>query len=84
MLKFRCLSLVVLAVICLFALFFRLGSSPALLWDEGWTVSVARNWVELGHYGRLSLGKTTLPGLEASFPVTGAVALAFKYLSVTW
>ena len=26
---------------------------PEFWWDEGWTLSVARNVVERGHYGRL-------------------------------
>jgi hypothetical protein len=43
---------------------------------------VARNWVELGHYGRLSLGKEAPHGLQAAYPVTMSVALAFKYLGV--
>jgi len=82
MIKLRHLSLFVLGAIFLCLLFSRLESSPAVLWDEGWTASVARNWVEFGNYGRLSLGKATLPGLEASFPVTGALALAFKFIGI--
>lgn len=81
-LKFRRLSPFVFGAAFLFALFFRLDLAPALWWDEGWTASVARNWVELGHYGRLSLGEKALPGLEATFPVTGSVALAFKYIGI--
>lgn len=80
--KLRHWSPFVFGAVFLFALFFRLGLAPALWWDEGWTASVARNWVELGHYGRLSLGEKALPGLEATFPVTGSVALAFKYIGI--
>ena len=59
-----------------------LESVPPVFWDEGWTLSVARNWVELGHYGRLSLGKEAPHGLQAAYPVTMSVALAFKYFGI--
>src|SRR5581483_6157177 len=44
--------------------------------------SVARNWVERGHYGRLALGENSAPGLEAALPLTGAVALSFKIFGI--
>src|SRR5713226_5659326 len=56
--------------------------SPPLYWDEGWTLSVARNWVERGHYGRLLAGDLAPPGSEAAFPVTAPVALSFRLLGV--
>src|SRR6185312_15865741 len=82
MIKLRHLSLFVLGAIFLCLLSSRLESSPAVLWDEGWTASVARNRVEFGHYGRLSRGKPTFPGLEATCPVTGAVALAYRCIGI--
>ena len=69
-------------LLLLAALTINLNRTPAMLWDEGWTVSVARNWVELGHYGRLSLGEKALAGLQLAFPVTGLVAFAFKYFGI--
>ncbi|MBK9712519.1 MAG: glycosyltransferase family 39 protein [Kouleothrix sp.] len=57
-------------------------SGPPMWWDEGWTLSVARNWAELGHYGRLLDGQLAPPGLEASFVVTAPVALGFRLLGV--
>lgn len=57
-------------------------SSPPLWWDEGWTLSVARNWVERGHYGRLLGGDLAPPGLEAAFPVTASVALSFRLFGI--
>ena len=51
-------------------------------WDEGWTLSVARTWVEHGFYGRLQSGQLAPPGLEAAFPTTGLVALRFRLLGV--
>ncbi len=53
-----------------------------LWWDEGWTLSVARTWVEHGHYGRLLNGELSPPGLEAALPVTAPVALSFKLFGV--
>jgi 4-amino-4-deoxy-L-arabinose transferase-like glycosyltransferase len=54
----------------------------ALWWDEGWTLSVARNWLELGHYGRLRDGALVRGGLEAAYPVTLPVALTMGLLGV--
>src|SRR5437868_3006531 len=55
---------------------------PGVWWDEGWTMSVARNLVERGHYGRLLDGQLAPPGLEAAFPVTAPVALSFELFGV--
>jgi hypothetical protein len=57
-------------------------SGPPMWWDEGWTLSVARTWVERGHYGRLLTGQLATNGLEASLPITGTVALAFRLFGV--
>lgn len=57
-------------------------SAPAVWWDEGWTLSVAQNWVRYGHYGRLLDGQLAAPGLEAAVPTTGLVALSFRLLGV--
>lgn len=70
------------AAILFFAATIKLENVPPLWWDEGWTLSVARNWVELGHYGRLLDGQPAPPGLEAAFTVTGAVALSFHLLGI--
>jgi hypothetical protein len=59
-----------------------LENVPPAWWDEGWTLTVARNWAESGHYGRLSLGENSPHGLQAAMPVTMSVALAFKYFGV--
>jgi len=77
--KSLCWSLI--ALLFLGAATVYLESVPPIGWDEGWTLSVARNWVELGHYGRLSLGEKVPSGLQAALPVTGAVALAFNCIS---
>ena len=72
----------VAGLLLLGALTINLNRTPAMLWDEGWTLSVARNWVELGHYGKLSLGEKAPAGLQLAFPVTGLVAFAFKYFGI--
>jgi hypothetical protein len=73
---------IALAAIILFMALFRLDGVPPLWWDEGWTLSVARNLVERGHYGRLLNGQPVPPGLEAAFPVTAPIALSFRLLGV--
>jgi 4-amino-4-deoxy-L-arabinose transferase-like glycosyltransferase len=59
-----------------------LDRAPPAWWDEGWTLSVARNWVELGHYGHLINGQPRAPGLDAAFPVVAPVALSFRIFGV--
>lgn len=74
-----CARSVCLAVfVC--ALTIKLQSVPPVWWDEGWTLSVARNWVEQGHYGRLLNGQPAPAGFEAAFPITALVALSFRAL----
>lgn len=53
---------------------------PQMWWDEGWTLSVARNWAEEGHYGRLRDGAPARPGLEASFVTTLPVGATMRLL----
>ncbi len=55
---------------------------PAMWWDEGWTLSVARHWAEAGHYGRLRDGQLARPGLEAAATVTLPVGLTMRLLGV--
>jgi len=59
-----------------------LEHTPPLWWDEGWTLSVARNWVEMGHYGRLRDGQLYTAGLSGHFPVVALVALSFKLFGI--
>lgn len=62
--------------------FADLSRVPPLWWDEGWTLSVAKNWVERGHYGRLLLDQPVSPTMSAWFPNVAAIALSFKLLGV--
>ncbi len=55
---------------------------PEFWWDEGWTLSVARNFVERGHYGRLLDGQPAPYGLEASPVVTLPVAFMFQVFGI--
>jgi hypothetical protein len=71
-------SLCLVLFVCAFTI--KLESVPPVWWDEGWTLSVARNWVEQGHYGRLLNGQPTPAGFEAAFPITALVALSFRAL----
>lgn len=61
---------------------FRLESFPPLWFDEGWTVCVARTWVEQGHYGCLLRGEPAPPSLAAHFPVVASVAASFKLFGI--
>lgn len=56
---------------------------PPLWFDEGWSLSLARNWVQYGHYGHLLLGKP-VPAtiLNTGFPAIGPIALAFRVFGV--
>ena len=73
---------IALTAIILFLTFFRLDAVPPLWWDEGWTLSVARNWFETGHYKRLLEGQLSPRGLEAAPTVTASVYLAFQLFGV--
>jgi hypothetical protein len=74
--------LAVAGLLLVAALSVDLDRVPPPWWDEGWTLSVARNWVQLGHYGRLLVGEPVPRGLEFAFPVTGTIALSFKLFGV--
>ena len=64
------------------ALLIDLDRLPALWWDEGWTMNVARTWVEQGHYAQLLNGQPAPPGLSAAFPSVLSVALSFKLFGI--
>lgn len=60
----------------------HLDSFPPLWFDEGWTVCVARTWVETGHHGCLLRGEPAPPSLAAHFPVIASVAASFKLFGI--
>ncbi len=59
----------VLALIVFGSGAFHAESLPPLWFDEGWTVCVAKTWVEQGHYGCLLRGEPGDTLLAAHFPV---------------
>ena len=76
------ISLSLIAILFLAFSTIYLDTRPPPWWDEGWTMNVARNWVELDHYGHLTDGQPRAPGLDAAFPVVAPVALSFKLFGV--
>jgi hypothetical protein len=78
----RYLVAVVLLLLCFVGLTAALASFPAFSFDEGWTATVARNWVERGFYGMYVNGEQASPGLAAAFPATASVAAGFRLFGV--
>lgn len=73
-------------VLCLviFALtLHNLAYVPEPWFDEGWVLSVARNWVVSGHYGLFLQGRP-VPAtiLNAGLPATGPVAASFYFFGI--
>ena len=61
---------------------FELEVTPPLWWEEGWTLCVARQWVETGHYGCLLNGQPAPPILAGHFPVVASIAAGFRLFGV--
>lgn len=59
-----------------------LQSIPPLWWDEGWTLCVARTWVETGHYGCLLSGQPAPPMLSGHFPIVASISASFSLFGV--
>ncbi|MEJ2305889.1 MAG: glycosyltransferase family 39 protein, partial [Anaerolineales bacterium] len=74
------MALVALGLVA--ALTLNLTSTPPLWHDEGWTLLVARNWIERDYYGQINGGELQSPGLSAAFPLVAAVAFSFRILGV--
>jgi hypothetical protein len=74
--------LLILMLLALFPALINLERIPPLWWDEGWTLSVARNWVEHQHYGLYQNGEPYSAGLSGAFPVIAPIALSFKLFGV--
>ncbi len=53
---------------------------PSPWFDEGWTLSVARNWIEHGVYGHFLMGSPAPPSLSGHFPVVALAAFGLKLL----
>src|SRR5512141_1139901 len=69
--------------ILLFSLIYRLEEIPPFGFDEGWAMSVARNWAELGSYVSLVDGRPIPPSmLNIGFPAVAPIALSFRLFGV--
>lgn len=73
--------------VIVFSILILLGSVslenfPGLWSDEGWTLCVARTWVEQGHYGCLLNGEPTSAAWAAHPPIVASIALSFKLFGV--
>ncbi len=63
--------------------FYRPVEIPPLWFDEGWSLTVARNWVETGQYARLLQGiPVSSQGMAQPFSSTGPIALSFLLFGV--
>ncbi len=73
----------VLLVVTFIWAFVCLGTVPPIWFDEGWALSLARNWAEIGHYGHLLLGKP-VPAtiLNTGVPAVAPLTLSFRLLGV--
>ena len=61
---------------------FELEITPPLWWDEGWTLCVARQWVETDHYGCLLEGQSGPAILAGHFPVVASIAAGFRLFGI--
>ncbi len=77
---------IILLIIAITMLFYHLAEIPPLSFDEGWTLSTARNWLERGQYALLLQGNpVSAINLAKPFSVTGPIALSFAIFGVgTW
>lgn len=72
-----------LVLLVLFAaLVVALDTFPPVVWDEGWTATVARNWVERGFYGMYLNGEPAAAGQTAAFPSVLSIAAAFQFFGI--
>jgi len=71
-----------LCVGILFLSIFRLESAPPFWFDEGWTLTAARNWLEKSHYGPFLNGRPASRGMEGAFTYTVPIAIAFRVFGV--
>jgi 4-amino-4-deoxy-L-arabinose transferase-like glycosyltransferase len=72
-----------LSLVVPLSLIIRLTSLPQLSFNEGWVLSVARNWAKLGHYGQLMNGAPVSASmLNVGFPAIAPIASSFGLLGV--
>ena len=76
------LAIVGISVWILIISFCNLESAPPFWWDEGWTLTAARNWIERDHYGPFLEGHPAARGMEGAFTYTVPIAIAFRVFGV--
>ena len=65
------------------SLTYRLEEIPHFWFDEGWVMSVARNWAEMGRYVSLADGRPIPPSmLNIGFPAVAPITLSFRLFGV--
>lgn len=72
----------ILVLLLFAALVLFLDQFPPIVWDEGWTATVARNWVERGFYGMYLNGEPAPPSQSAAFPSVLSIAAAFQFFGI--
>lgn len=74
---------VVIFVVVAALLILKPTQVPPLWFDEGWDLSVARNWVETGQYAQLLMGKP-IPAsmLNTGLPAIAPIAISFHLFGV--
>ncbi len=75
-------AIIVFLLLCFSIMVFALAHFPPFWWDEGWTSTVARNWVERGFYGLWLNGQPAAPSQSAAFPSVFSTALSFQLLGI--
>jgi len=66
-----------------FMILYKPTQTPPLGFDEGWTLSVARNWVEKGVYARYLNGEVVSAApMVWPFTITVPIALSFKLFGI--
>jgi 4-amino-4-deoxy-L-arabinose transferase-like glycosyltransferase len=63
-------------------LIYRLNDWPTVFWDEGWTLSATRNWIEHGHLGNYLDGQPVPPRIPLRFPIAVPVAISMKIFGI--
>src|SRR4029079_19288739 len=66
----------------LFFAVINLETTPPVWWDEGWTLTAARNWVERGYYGPFLDGQPAARGMEGAFSYTLPIAFSLRLFGV--
>jgi 4-amino-4-deoxy-L-arabinose transferase-like glycosyltransferase len=77
------LTLGILCTVLVVLLVLKPAEVPPIWYDEGWVLSIARNWVERGHYGHLRLGEPVPAGIPyTGMPAVAPLALSFRLFGI--